>query len=288
MESYKEHFIDFLWESGALKIGQLKEDGEMEKWTLKSGRESPWFVNLRGIADGKGFKGLSRAYASAITNFTREEKIDFDKVFGPADAGIPYAVSTVMALDDMGLNKDASFNRKKPKVYGEALQGMLKKKSRREVVDYLESLLEYDSLPDNITPEDFQKMWLSGSKIEDGDKIIIIDDVFTTGQTKYDSINLLNKCADGLQYKALVIAVDRQEVADDGGKPTRYGRNAIDDFNEKTDIPVYSIVNAGEVYMRLSETGRLSEKQASEFRKYLMEYGTYEVKVLFQGVVKNE
>ncbi len=89
MEQYKKEFIDFMLESKVLKIGDF---------TLKSGRKSPFFMNAGGYVTGNQLKRLGEYYAKAIVN---QYGKDFDVLFGPAYKGIPLAVATTIALDNL-------------------------------------------------------------------------------------------------------------------------------------------------------------------------------------------
>jgi len=234
MEEYKKEFIDFLLEKNALKIGEF---------TLKSGRKSPYFVNTGMFDDGASIANLGYFYAAKIAD--KFESEDFDIVFGPAYKGIPLSITTTIGLScNIIGNKSYSFNRKEPKGHGEA------------------------------TKQDKQKNWIVGHKIEDGNRILFVDDVFTTGDTKYESINLLNSVANNLKYVGLIIAVDRQETGVDG-------TNAIKQFEEKTGIPVDSIVNTSEIIDYLWNNKKISEKDKGRLENYLREYGTEEVKKRF-------
>ena len=231
MEEYKQKFIEFLLDKEALKIGEFK---------LKSGRISPYFVNTGMFDDGESIGKLGYFYAAKIADkFDSEE---FDIIFGPAYKGIPLSVTTTISLSsDFGINKGYSFNRKEPKSHGEA------------------------------TKHDRQKNWIVGHKIEDGSKILIIDDVFTTGGTKYEAIDLLNSIADNLHYIGLIIAVDREEVGEDG-------KSAIKQFEEKTGIPVDSIVSISEIINYLWDAKKITASDKQRLEEYLKKYGIEEVK----------
>ena len=233
MEEYKEEFIDFLLRERALLIDIFN------LFKLKSGRLSPHFINTGVFNDGKSIAELGDFYAKTIANNFKRE--DYDIIFGPAYKGIPLAVATAISLQHLGINKGFSFNRKEPKGYGEA------------------------------TKQDKQKNWIVGYEIKDGDRILMVDDVLTTGGTKYEAINLLNDIADNLEYVGLVIAVDRQEVGPDG-------KDAIKQFEQKTGIPVIPIVNILEIKTYLSEEGKISEAELKGIDDYLKKYGNEEVK----------
>ena len=101
-----DSFIEFLLKAGVLKFGDF---------TLKSGRQSPYFFNLGEVATGAGFAQLGAAYADAIIR----SGIEFDVLFGPAYKGIPIAVATAGALAERGVDVGVAYNRKEAKSHGE-------------------------------------------------------------------------------------------------------------------------------------------------------------------------
>lgn len=118
MRDYKNRFFELALGKGNLNFG---------RFTLKSGRVSPYFFNAGGFDDGASLDALGHCYADAII----DSGIDFDMLFGPAYKGIPLAAATAVALHaGHGLNKPFAFNRKEAKDHGEgglivgaALQG---------------------------------------------------------------------------------------------------------------------------------------------------------------------
>lgn len=107
MQDYQLTFIDLALEREALRFG---------RFTLKSGRESPYFFNAGLFSDGRSAAILGRCYAAAITR----SGIDFDMIFGPAYKGIPLATAAVVALaEHHQRNVPYAFNRKESKDHGE-------------------------------------------------------------------------------------------------------------------------------------------------------------------------
>ena len=86
MEAYKQEFIKFMVESDVLKFGSF---------TLKSGRQSPFFMNAGAYVTGYQLKKLGEYYAQAIHDNFGD---DFDVLFGPAYKGIPLAVVTTVPI----------------------------------------------------------------------------------------------------------------------------------------------------------------------------------------------
>lgn len=170
------------------------------EFTLKSGRKSPYFLNTGGLDDGEKISQLGYFYASAMKDSLGD---DFDVVFGPAYKGVPLSVTATVALfRDLQMNKRYSFNRKEKKDHAE-------------------------------------KGVIVGSALKDGDRVVMIDDVFTTGETKVEMVELLKTIAN-IDFKGIFIALDRKESNEEG-------ENAIESFTEKFNIPVFSIITVHEV-----------------------------------------
>jgi orotate phosphoribosyltransferase len=107
MQDFRREFLDFAIQAGVLRFGQF---------TLKSGRNSPYFFNTGLFNSGNGLAQLGRFYARAII----QSGIKFDMIFGPAYKGIPLAAATVIALSDYhGLDIPYAFDRKEAKDHGE-------------------------------------------------------------------------------------------------------------------------------------------------------------------------
>ncbi|MEN3016882.1 MAG: orotate phosphoribosyltransferase [Candidatus Methanosuratincola petrocarbonis] len=161
--SLKSEFASFLVRSGAVRFGSF---------TLKSGRPSPYFVNLGVLADGEAASRLGGFYAGALVEKGLLDSTDV--LFGPSYKGVPIAVSTAVALyRDHGRSIRFAFNRKEAKGHGEG--GMI-----------------------------------IGSQLRDGDRVGILDDVMTTGKTKEEVLDLLRSAA-RVEIPYVLIAVDRLE-----------------------------------------------------------------------------
>jgi orotate phosphoribosyltransferase len=107
MQQYQLTFIDLALRREALRFG---------RFTLKSGRESPYFFNAGLFNDGESLMVLGRCYAAAII----ASGLGFDMLFGPAYKGIPLAAATAVALRaEHGRSVPYSFNRKEAKDHGE-------------------------------------------------------------------------------------------------------------------------------------------------------------------------
>lgn len=110
MKPYQKEFIEFALQTGVLRFGSF---------TLKSGRQSPYFFNSGLFNSGASLAKLGRFYAQTIA----ASGVEFDVLFGPAYKGIPLASTTVVALADQQ-QRDVPyvFNRKEKKDHGEGGQ----------------------------------------------------------------------------------------------------------------------------------------------------------------------
>lgn len=110
MHDYQRLFVDLALSRTALRFG---------RFTLKSGRESPYFFNAGLFHDGEALATLGRCYAAAIVH----SGLGFDMLFGPAYKGIPLVAATAIALaTDHGRSVPWAFNRKEAKDHGEGGQ----------------------------------------------------------------------------------------------------------------------------------------------------------------------
>ena len=107
MQAYQREFIDLALELGVLRFGEF---------TLKSGRESPYFFNAGLFNTGYAAARLGRYYAAAIV----DAEIEFDMLFGPAYKGIPIVTITAAALaEQYDIDVPYAYNRKETKAHGE-------------------------------------------------------------------------------------------------------------------------------------------------------------------------
>ena len=107
MQAHQTEFLELALRLGVLRFG---------RFTLKSGRESPYFFNAGLFDTGSAIAGLGRAYAAALSR----AGLGYDMLFGPAYKGIPLVTATAAALaDHHGRDVPYAFNRKEAKDHGE-------------------------------------------------------------------------------------------------------------------------------------------------------------------------
>lgn len=107
MQAYQQKFFDLALAQQALKFGEF---------TLKSGRQSPYFFNAGTFNSGAALAALGECYADAIV----ASGIEFDMLFGPAYKGIPLVATVACALAQKhGRDLPLAFNRKEAKDHGE-------------------------------------------------------------------------------------------------------------------------------------------------------------------------
>ena len=200
-------------------------------FTLKSGRKSPFFMNAGAYVTGTQLKKLGEYYAKAIhDNFG----LDFDVLFGPAYKGIPLSVATTMAISDL---------------YGKDIRYC---SNRKEVKDHGD------------------KGILLGSPIQDGDKVVIIEDVTTAGTSIKETLPIIKAQGD-VNPIGLVVSVDRMER----GQGTK---SALKEIEEKYGLETTAIVTMAEVVEHLYNKeykGRvvIDDKLKAAIDAYYEEYG---------------
>lgn len=169
-------------------------------FTLKSGRKAPYFVNTGNYKTGEQLAKLGEFYAECI----KQNNIDVHTLFGPAYKGIPLAVSAAVALyNKFGIKVSYCFDRKEVKDHGEG--GMF-----------------------------------VGKKLEDNEKVVIIEDVMTSGKALREVMPKLTESAN-VNVTGMVITVDRMEKALDSEL------SAVEQAYKDFGVKVYSIVNINDI-----------------------------------------
>lgn len=195
MEQYKEEFIEFMVESGALKFGDF---------TLKSGRKSPFFVNTGAYVTGGQLTKLGQYYAKAIYG---KYGADFDVLFGPAYKGIPLGVAAVIAFHEL---------------YGREIRYC---SNRKEAKDHGDTGI------------------LLGSSLRDGDRVVIIEDVTTSGKSIEETYPIIKAQAD-VEVVGLMVSLNRMER----GKAEQ---GALDEIRQLYGMETGAIVTMEDVVAHL-------------------------------------
>lgn len=174
-------------------------------FTLKSGRKSPFFMNAGAYVTGAQLRKLGEYYARAIHD---HYGLDFDVLFGPAYKGIPLAVAATMAISEL---------------YGKEVRYC---SNRKEVKDHGDTGI------------------LLGSKLKDGDKVVIIEDVTTSGKSIEETYPILTAQAN-VEVRGLMVSLNRMEKGP-GGKGS-----ALEEIRERYGIEAHAIVTMDEVVEHL-------------------------------------
>ena len=226
MESYKKEFIDFMGECQVLTFGSF---------TLKSGRQSPFFMNAGAYVTGSQLKRLGEYYAKAIHHNFGD---DFDVFFGPAYKGIPLAVVTAVAYSEL---------------YGKEVKYCCDRKEEKD--------------------HGADKGALLGYKIKDGDRVVIIEDVTTSGKSieeTYPKIKAQETTPGGIKIVGEIVSLNRMEKAPDSDKA------ALDVITEKYGFPAKAIVSMADVVDALYTNGDkklITDQIKTEIDKYYETYG---------------
>ena len=202
------------------------------EFTLKSGRKSPFFMNAGAYVTGSQLMKLGEYYANAIHD---TYGLDFDVLFGPAYKGIPLTVATTIAIS---------------KLYGKDIRYC---SNRKEVKDHGDTGI------------------LLGSKLKDGDKVVIIEDVTTSGKSIEETFPILKAQAD-VEVIGLMVSLNRMEVGKGGEK------SALDEIKELYGIEANAIVSMAEVTEHLYNKecgGRvvIDDRIKSAIDAYYEQYG---------------
>ena len=227
MEQYKKDFIDFMVSSNALKFGSF---------TLKSGRQSPFFMNAGSYITGSQLEQLGIYYAHAIHDNFGD---DFDVLFGPAYKGIPLSVATSIAYSKL-FNKEIKYSadRKEEKDHGA------------------------------------DKGSLLGYSIKDGDRVVIIEDVTTSGKSieeTYPKIKAQETTPGGIKIVGEIVSLNRMEKSADSDK------SALDSITEKYGFPARAIVSMKDVIEYLYKpdgSGLITNDIKKQMDDYYAQWGS--------------
>lgn len=172
------------------------------EFTLKSGRKSPFFMNAGGYVTGSQLKKLGEYYAKAIHSTYGD---DFDLLFGPAYKGIPLGVVTAIAYSEL---------------YGKEVRYCSDRKEEKD--------------------HGADKGSFLGSTLKNGDRVIMIEDVTTSGKSMEETVPKVRSAAD-VTIVGLMVSLDRMEVGKSGEKC------ALDEVKDLYGFDTAAIVTMAEV-----------------------------------------
>ena len=192
------------------------------EFTLKSGRKAPYFINAGNYHTGAQLLELGRYYAACM----EAHHVPVETVFGPAYKGIPLAVTAAASLyRNYGEDYPYAFNRKEKKDHGEG--GMF-----------------------------------VGKKLTDGEKVVIIEDVMTSGKAMAEVYPKLKGAAD-VDITGMIITVDRMERALEGTQSVY----------EKYGVPVYAIVTMEDIIQGIRDGIIPGKEHLDAMLAYREQYG---------------
>ncbi len=196
------------------------------EFTLKSGRKAPYFINTGNYKTGAQLARLGKYYAACI----RENGLKADTLVGPAYKGIPLAVTTAVALAEE-YNEDLNycFDRKEAKDHGEG--GLF-----------------------------------VGKQLVDGEKVIIIEDVMTSGKALREMLPKLKAAAD-VEITGMIISVDRMERGLESAK------SAVQEVYEEFGVKVYSIVTMADIIEAIESGIIEGGEYLGKMKEYRATYG---------------
>ncbi len=171
------------------------------EFTLKSGRKSPFFMNAGAYVTGAQLQKLGQYYAKAIHD---KYGTDFDVLFGPAYKGIPLTVATTIAFSEL---------------YGKEIRYS---SNRKEIKDHGDTGI------------------LLGSRMKDGDRVVIIEDVTTSGKSIEETFPII-KAQGNVHIVGLMVSLNRMEVGKGGRKC------ALDEIRDLYGFETNAIVSMEEV-----------------------------------------
>jgi orotate phosphoribosyltransferase len=200
------------------------------EFELKSGRIAPYFINTGMFDTGSKIKSLGMFYAKAIHEHYADT---FDGIYGPAYKGIPLCISAAQALAGMDMDKGYVFNRKEAKTYAD-------------------------------------KSLVVGMPLTSDTRLILVDDVITSGKAIRESLDVLRSC-NNPTVCGIVISVNRQERG-------KTNENALKEVEQILNIPIHAIVTITDIKAYLHNkkiNGKiiLDDDMLTKIDAYLEEYG---------------
>ncbi|MCR4610018.1 MAG: orotate phosphoribosyltransferase [Eubacterium sp.] len=195
-------------------------------FTLKSGRKSPFFMNAGLYITGTQLMKLGEFYAKAIHDAYGD---DFDVIFGPAYKGIPISVATTIAYSRL-YGKEVRYcsNRKEAKDHGDV--GIL-----------------------------------LGSPIKDGDRIVVVEDVTTSGKSMEETIPIVRAQGD-VKIIGLMVSLNRCEKG-------KGDKTALEEIKDLYGFETNAIVSMNEIIDYLVEKKVIDDELKSRLDAYYDQYG---------------
>lgn len=175
-------------------------------FTLKSGRKSPFFMNAGSYVTGSQLMRLGEYYARAIHETYGD---DFDVLFGPAYKGIPISVVTAVAYS---------------KLYGKEVRYCSDRKEEKD--------------------HGADKGSFLGSPLQDGDRVIMIEDVTTSGKSMEETVPKVRGAAN-VEIVGLMVSLNRME------RGIQSEKSALDEIKERYGFPTAAIVSMADVIEHL-------------------------------------
>lgn len=176
------------------------------EFTLKSGRKSPFFMNAGAYVTGSQLMRLGEYYAKAIHNNYGD---DFDVLFGPAYKGIPIAVVTAIAFHNL---------------YGKEIRYCSDRKEEKD--------------------HGADKGSFLGSRFRDGDRVVMIEDVTTSGKSMEETVPKVKGAAD-VEIVGLMVSLNRME------RGLESEQSALNEIQKKYGFPANAIVSMEDVVEHL-------------------------------------
>lgn len=202
-------------------------------FTLKSGRKSPFFMNAGAYVTGSQLARLGEYYAKAIHDNFGD---DFDVLFGPAYKGIPLSVVTAIAYS---------------RLYGKEIRYCSNRKEEKD--------------------HGADKGAILGSALKDGDRVVIIEDVTTSGKS-IEEIYPIVKAQGDVKIVGEIVSLNRMEKAS-----ADCNKSALDTITEKYGFPAKAIVTMKEVVEALHVPGGVITDEIKErIDAYYGEWGAKE------------
>ena len=204
-------------------------------FTLKSGRQSPYFFNAGLFHRADLLRSLATAYASTLSSYRSADisnsPLAFDVLFGPAYKGIPLATATVAKLAELDEERygkvSFAFNRKEVKDHGEGGR-------------------------------------IVGADLK-GKKVVIVDDVITAGTAMKEAIETLK--SEEAEVVGIVVALDRMERIGGDDIKEENRKSAIGQIREELGIPVLTVLTLNDIVESLENSGSANDlRRLKEYR----------------------